>query len=507
MSTATTYAKLGYLMLSKETTAGTAVFPGTGIELLSESIVTNWDFTPSETIAGNRSANLRPIKNRVGPATGSIEILVEPNTLGHFLTGVFGEATDSTLEALLSFQHDFEPLTTLETYTMDVKIAGENYVERYFGVMIESVEFTMEDNKVKLTINVQAQRSFQNARITTAAGSGTALLVDQTSGLVAGSDTIIILDRLDPSTELAELTVTTVTDENTLVVSTIGVALEVDDIVVIKKQTPSYDLSNELIFSGGAQVALANGANGIQNLSAYTNVEDITVTITNDLEPRWTAVGNDVIDRFPACILIKGVTVEGSFTQFHTNPEMLDILRELEQTTLRFEWLGGTLASNVAAAASADVETDGADTITIAVDTAGEAGNDWAYDVVLGTGALSAALSGKLITVTLDATPANNDTTSVAAVINALAGVSTSDTGTDLVTVADNPSKFFFSAGRDANEIEKLRIDLPNVRLLPFNANLTGDDIVNEEINFTAFRDEDDERDIQIRLRNSISDY
>lgn len=506
MSLATTYAKLGYLILKKEATEATPLFPDTLIELLSESIVTNWDFTPSNTIAGNRSMNLRPIKNRVGPATGSIEILVEPKTLGHFLTGVFGEATDSTLEALLSFQHDFQPQTTLKTYTMDIKIAGENYVERYFGVTIESVEFSIDENKVKLTINVQAQKVFTNARVTVAASSGTALKLDQTSGLTT-NDTILILDKDNPDTVLDTLTITTVTDENTLVVSTIVGTLKVDDIAVIQKQTLTADLGNEFIFSGGAQASIANGANGIQNLAAFTNVEDLTVTITNEVEPRWTATGNDVVDRMPSEMLIKGVTVEGSFNQFHRNPEFLDILREMEQTTLRFEWLGDALASNAAAAATGQIETDGSDTITVAVDAAGEPGNDFAIVFTDGNASLSATLSGKLITVNLDTVAANNTTTLVVAVIDALSGVSTADSGTDLVTVVDNAAKIFFGSGRDANEIEKLRIDLPNVRLQPFNANLTGDDVVNEEISFTAFRDVNDSREIQVRLRNSVSDY
>ena len=507
MSSATSYSRLGYLALKKETTAGTAVYPNVFLELLSEDLQVKWDHTPSQTIAGNRSANLRPIKNRIEPIEGTIELLVEPNQFGHLLTGVFGEATDSTLNSGASYQHDLQAQTTLKTYTMDIKVAGENYVMRYFGVRIASMEFSIDENKWRVSLGVMAQRAFTNARVITAASSGTALAVDQTSGLTT-SDTIAVLDADDPSTTLATLTVSSVGGEKALTVSTIGASLAVDDIVVIVPQTPTYDLSNELIWSGGAQVALGTGANAIQGLGTYLNLEDFTLTITNDLEARWTAQGNDVIDRFPAAILVKGVKVEGKLTQYHQDPEFLDMLRQMEQVGLRVEFLGGTLDSNSAAAATATIETDGSDQLAVAVDSAGEAGNDYAVIVQTGTSASpSATISGKLITVSLGTTGSNNTTTAVASAIDALSGVSCPTTGTDIVTTTDNPSKIYFAGGRDANEIEKLRFDLPNIRLKPFSPNLGNDDVVQEEIDFEAYRDANDGREILVRLRNDIADY
>lgn len=506
MSSATSFSKLGYFMLRKESAAGTPLYPNVALELLSEDLVVNWDHTPAGTIAGNRSMNLRPIKHRVGEIKGTIELLLEPKQFGHFLTAFFGEATDSTISAGVSFQHDFQPQTTIKTYTIDIKTAGESYVTRYFGVRAESLTWSIDENKIKVAFGIFAQKAFTNARITLAASSGTALKLDQTSGLTT-SDTLIVLDADNLDTTIEELTVNTVTDETTLVTSTISQSLAVDDVVVIKAQTPTYDLGNEMIWSGGAQVAIGNGANGLQNLSAYVNVEEMEITFTNELEARWTATGNDVIDRFPATILLKDVSVEGSFTQFHQNPAFLDMLRQNEQVALRFEFLGSRLSANSAVAASATVETDGSDTLTVTVDTAGEAGNDYAIKIVQGSTTLSAALSGKLITVTLDADGADNTTSLVAAAINGLSGVACSSTGTDLVTTTDNPNKIYFGGGRDANEVEKLRIDLPDVRLKPFGANMSAEDIVNEEIEFTAYRDVNDRREVLVRLRNSVADY
>lgn len=509
MSNAASYSKLGYLMLKKESSAGVAVYPDQPVEILSESMEVNWDFSSVSQIAGRRGKNQRPVLNKVGPFEGTLELYVEPRNIGHFLNGVLGEDAITTLSAAVSYGHDFEPLTTLPTYTMDIKIGGAGYVTRYFGVRIKKVTFSIDENKLKASVDISAQRVFDGARVTTAASSGTALLLDQTSGLTT-SDTILVLDADAPGTTLATLTVTTVTDENTLAVSTIGASLSIDDIVVIAAQTPDtedYDMSNELIWSGGADVYINDGADALQGLAAKTNCEEFELTIENELDPRWAATGVDVVDRMPSDIRLKGVSVSGKFSQFHTNPQFMDYLRDNTQLGLRFNFFGATLGANSAAAASATIETDGSGTITVTASTAGEAGNDYAIKIVQGTGALSAAISGKLITVTLASSGAANTVTLVAAAIDALAGVASSSTGTDHVTTTDNPDKIFFNGGRDANERELLRFDLPYAVISPFHPNLGEDDTIMEEIEFTGFWDTNDEREILTRLRNSVSGY
>lgn len=511
MSTATTYSKLGYLMLKKEATAGTAVYPNEPIELLSKEITPNWDFTPANTIAGRRSNNDRAIKNKVGPFSGSIKVLVEPRSFGHFMVGLFGEDTHTTITAGVSEISDFQPQNTIIAYTMDVKIAGEDYVQRLFGVRIQSIQFAIEENKLVATINIMAQRIFQNARVTTAASSGTALSVDQTSGLVAGSDTIQVLAAATPDTVSATLTVTTVTDENTLVVSTIGASLAVDDIVVIKAQTidrDDYDLSNEMIWSGGAEVYIGNGANAMQALAAKTNCETFELTCENELEARWAATGIDVVDRMPSAILLKGFTCTGKFSQFHTNPEFMDMLRQMEQVALRFKFIGAQLASNSAASATGTLESDGSGTVTVTVTATGEAGND--YAIVFGTpvaGSATASLAGKLITLNLSTTASNNAVATIATLLDGLSNVTATSASTGNVGAADNDDKIQFANGRDANERECLTFDLPNCRLMPFDQSLSSDDLVNEEIEFTAFWDENDEREVRVRLRNNQTAY
>lgn len=454
---------------------------------------------------------MRPAKNRVGPFEGTIELLVEPNTIGYLLTGIFGEDTHSTYSAGVSEQSDFQPLNTLQTFTMDIKIAGESYVTRYFGVRCKKATWTIDENKLKLALDVSAQRVFSNARVTTAAGSGTSLDLDQSSGLTT-SDTIIVLDADDLDSSLAELTIAAINSETNLTTSTIGASLAVDDVVVIKAQTidpDNYDLGSEFIFSGGASVYIGNGTNAMQRLAAMTNCEGFELTVENDLEPRWAATGVDVIDRMPSTILVKGVMVNGKFSQFHANPKFMDILRQMEQTGLRFEFQGDVLSANSAASATGVVESDGAGTVTVTVTATGDAGNDYAIKVVQGTssGAATATLSDKLITLTLSTTAGNNAVATIATLLDGLSNVTAASSGTGNVTTTDNPDKIQFANGRDASERAKIRFDLPNVRFKPFQPNLGNDDIVQEEIEFDAFRDSNDEREIKVRLLNDITAY
>jgi hypothetical protein len=503
------YSRLGYLRLKKETTAGTAVVPDTYIDIQAESIAVNFNDEQIGGIVGSRSMNLRKVPGKVGPFEGTIEMFVEPKTAGHFLCGVFGEDAHTTHEAGVIETSAFEPKNSVPAYTVEIGRAGCGHADRFFGVRFVGYALSIDGNKLKLTLTVSCQRVFTNARLTADKSSGTALLLDQTSGLVA-TDTLLILDRNAPGTTLAELTVGSVTDENTLVVSTISAALETGDICVIKAQAPiagDYDLSKELIFAGGCEVLFGKGTDALQRLVARTNAESFDLTVENGYEAKWSAIGCDFVDRMPSAILMKSVGVSGTVGQFHITPELTDILRSGETIGMRIKFCGETLDDNSAVAATGRVKSDGAGYITVTADAAGEAGNDYAIRVVQGTDTLSASLNGKMITVTLDKDVADNTVALVASAINALTGVSAAETGAGNVTVADNLSKIHLSGGLDANAREALIIDLPNVAMSDFTPNLGADDTLMDDVPFTAQRSDEDEREIEVRLRNSVAAY
>jgi hypothetical protein len=502
----TSFSKLGYLSIKKESNINVPGKPDTYLELISEDIVINWAYTAVGTIAGNRSNNLRPVLNQIEAPEGSIEIPLDSKMAGHLLTMMFGAATDTTLTAGKSYQHDFRDKSTIPTYTFDVKVGGEDYVTRYTGVRVGSIELSLNDNKWIATLSVMCHAAFSNARVTLAASSGTSLKLDQTFGLTT-SDTLQVLDKDNPSTVIAEYTIAAIVSEREITVSTISASLGVDDIVVIKAATPSYNIGENLIYKGGTEIYLGHGDNALQNLVQNVDVEEMTLTFTNEYEPRYGASGCDVVDRFPTKLLLKGWACEVSFNKYHSNPEFLAALRSVEKLGLRVEICGETLDTNSAVAATGVLESSGAGIVTVTADTAGEEGNDYAVQVVQGTSTLSASISGKMITVTLDSDAGDNTVALVAAVIDALSGVSAVETGSGNVTVTDNPNKIEFSGGRDANEEAKVFIDFSDIRVQPFNANLSAEDVINEEITATAFRDSNDKREVRVRLRNSIASY
>lgn len=503
------YSRRGYLRIKKESVAGTAVITDELIEILSEGIAVNWDMEQVGGVAGSRSKNLRTVPAKVGPFEGDIEILVESRRVGDILNGLLGEDAHVTKTAGVSELSTFEPKTTVPTYTLDVARAGLGYINRFFGVRFVKGVWSLNNNILKCTLTISAQRVFTNARLTAAKAAGTELLLDQTSGLIA-TDSLLVLDKDAPGTTLATLTVGSVTDENTLVVSTIGASLEIDDVAVIAAATiddEDYDRSKELTFAGGAEAWFGKWPDATQRLIARTNLESFELTITNDYEPRWAATGADVVDRMPATIQMKGVSVSGKVSQFHTNPELTDILRSKSYVGMRVRFLGLTLEANVGVAATGALASDGVGTVTATADAVGEAGNDYAIRVVQGTGSLSAALSGKMITVTLDATPANNTVALVASAIAGLTGVTATSTGAGNVTTTTNPDKVIFAGGIDASAREMLEFDLPKVAFKPFTPNLGADDVIMDEVEFDAQRDEYDGREIRVRLRNNQAAY
>jgi len=163
-------------------------------------------------------------------------MFVEEKMIGHFLRSIFGAPTTQTVVASTSYRHVFEVSNSPKTYTIDLQRADAPWVHRYFGVFFTTMEFKKEDNGIQVTITCMPRKVFQNARVTTAASSGTTLLMDQTAGIHA-DDTILVLDKADGFTTIATLTVTTVDSATQLTVSTIGVQWDVNDIVVISADT------------------------------------------------------------------------------------------------------------------------------------------------------------------------------------------------------------------------------------------------------------------------------
>lgn len=302
MSNFSPYANYGYLSIIKESVAGTAVTPTNFLRLLSAGIETSFGTVDVNEIAGTRERQIRSVANKI-EVGGDIEFYVESKMIGHFLRGLYGAPTTQTITASVAFRHVFTVTDTPQTYTIDISPADAPWTHRYVGVMITAMKFEQDDNRIKCTATLAPRKAFINARVTTAASSGTALTLDQTSGLTT-ADTILVLDKADGYTTLATLTISAVGSDTALTVSTIGVQLDVGDIVVIKKAaTVTYDQDKIFTWMGGSQVY--SGAD-IDNTTAI-NKENFSLEYMNEVEARWFE-GLEESSRFPGDVITKGYT-------------------------------------------------------------------------------------------------------------------------------------------------------------------------------------------------------
>lgn len=212
--------------------------------------------------------------------------------------------------------------------------------------MITAIKFEQDDNKIKCTATLAPRKAFINARVTTAASSGTALLVDTTAGLTT-ADTILVIDKDNGYTTLATLTIAAIVSDTALTVSTIGVTIDVNDLIVIKKATATYDQDKVFTWLGGSQVY--TGAD-IDNTTAV-NKESFDLEYTNEVEARYFS-GLEESARYPGDVITKGYVGKGTVSKFYDSESNIDKLRKNEKFGYRVLMQGETaLSANAAVAA------------------------------------------------------------------------------------------------------------------------------------------------------------
>lgn len=92
------YSRVGYFGLIKEVAVNTPLTPTTYVGINSEDMATEYAYTPTMEIAGNRTLNMGSVKNAIPAPIGSVNINVEPKNFGHFLNGVFGLTSSPRLK-------------------------------------------------------------------------------------------------------------------------------------------------------------------------------------------------------------------------------------------------------------------------------------------------------------------------------------------------------------------------------------------------------------------------
>lgn len=501
------FSRLGYVAIGLETTAGTPVVPSTYVELISEDIKADYGRQSVTGISGKRDAKLRSVDDKVS-VTGNLVIIVEPNTAGHFLRGCLGAPTTSTIESGKVYQHIFEPAESLDSYTLDIKKAGETYVRRIFGAYIEKLAFEQGDNKIKCTITFRALGIFDHTRLTeSSAASDTTYIVDQTKGLTT-SDVLEVRGTGDFDTVLMTHSIASIDTKTNLTVDAKAVATTEGDLLFIKSSTALYTLSDDMVWIGGSTYGVQaedDNYNAIDNTET-ADAEDYKATFMNKLEERHTVRGANMEDRFPKVVWPEDFAAEGSLTHYFSTPAFLDDMRSRGKVATRIRHYGKQIDTNSAVAASLTIGSEpGA--VTVAADVAGETGSDFNVTIITASDdTLAATKTGNNILVQLaNATASKNRANLVGVAIAALSGViSTGVSTTVSVAIA---GKANLTGGRNANQKAELQMDFPNVVYRAFSDNLSEENLVNEEIEFDAYFDETESVTTRVVLINAISTY
>lgn len=311
------------------------------------------DFEVGETITGGTSTETAVVvavsKERdyllVAAPSGAL-------TAGETITG--GTSTETavvTSYEATRFGHEFiAPQYGLPAFTLEFGYLNEAI--RYVGATFNSFNLSQNDNKIVAEIGVTALSQYAHSKITAgvSAGSGTITIpVDQTTGLVAGD----IIKVFRPSTgEFIDITsagvqtkaIATIPNENSVTISDLNVNILEGDRLVIAPQTPTYDISKELTWVGGALAKMANDNMGLAGATGVC-IEDFNLNLLNELEPRHCASGHNLVNRFPAKLHLKKIEATGNTTKTYVDVRQYIKLRNNDSVALAVEFVGSNIGS------------------------------------------------------------------------------------------------------------------------------------------------------------------
>ena len=335
------HSKRGYLAIGKETTAGTVVKPSVYVKMISESMTTNKPVVFSDVVYGSRSKRLHVNRGANEAPAGEIVIEAEANTIGYFLEGVFGAPSTSGPTDTTAYTHVFtQPYVTtaLSTYTMDIAIGDNDSVKRYYGCKFYGISMSQEGNVIRATIKVMAMGEFITTRFAGAEATGqTSLSVFQTKGIHADDTLNLGLGTVGEE----EKAVTSITNPTTVVTAATGADHALNDLISIKRSSPSFSEINRFIWIGSqneggtAKIAAAIGSVALENF------ENFTFTLDNEIEARNAATGVNNEDRYPSALLDKGYEGSGTLSRYWTDLDEQDKYDFSAQRAVEIEFVGG----------------------------------------------------------------------------------------------------------------------------------------------------------------------
>lgn len=310
-------------------------------------------FTVGETITGGTSSATATV-SVVG---NGFLLLGSPSgtfTAGETVTGGSSSATATvTAYSATVYGHAGTlPDNSIPSYTLQFNFA-DNAI-RYFGVKFTGIDTLAQDeNIITAGVQIMAQSQFRHAKITAVTNSGSGsktLTMDQTFGLVA-SDSIKVWR---PSTQafldfsasgVKTHTIGTVASTTTITVTDLQTSLAVGDLIMLAPQTPSYSVVDEFTWIGGATAEMGDAVSSLSTTGVC--LEDFTIVLANEYEPRHCAYGTLLKDRFAAHLLQKGCTVNGTFKAYYADEGRLRNMRTNTAQALRIKMVAGLISTGL----------------------------------------------------------------------------------------------------------------------------------------------------------------
>lgn len=138
------YSKTSYLAIKKETTENVAVKPNVFLPFLSEDVTTEWTGEYSQAIIASRFKNYRQIDRAIPAPEGTISLHVEPATVGHIMSSNVGAVTSGIYIPITGASADFTVGETITggTSTQTADIVAISTEDDYLLVENASGAFT-----------------------------------------------------------------------------------------------------------------------------------------------------------------------------------------------------------------------------------------------------------------------------------------------------------------------------------------------------------------------------
>jgi len=268
MATTERLANLGYVLVGKETVAGTDVVPALGVPMYEESCDTNMNFVKLKPVVGHKFATNKTIAGLRSHEI-SMTVMFEGNTAGHFVNALL---TKGTTTGAGPYTHPFTQTGDSASYTFDVSIGG-NLVKRFFGVKLNKIEPSMNDNEWQLKLEGAALGSFAGREIATVATTTLTLKTDYDAnasrGLVVGD--LVRIYKASTGATLDTTIATINADGITITVGVSAAAFAAGDMIYLRSQTPTYNnldpftWGNTIVgFGATASAALTNATTALQ---------------------------------------------------------------------------------------------------------------------------------------------------------------------------------------------------------------------------------------------------